>query len=594
MGFRWYPRGLGVFGAPLAFPEQIPSVFAPGILICYKRLPKNIKREEPMKRWMPIIALGLLVAGCNSKGAPTENAVKPTGGEAYDKAEGASGGIQVSANMAEPMDAPRGQEMPARERRPMPKSLAPMVKGKAAPMVPLEAAPPADGSAEEFTDYGVNPWTDTAVDAMSTFAIDVDTGSYTIARRKIMEGQLPPKESVRVEEFVNYFRYDYPNPESTFAVHLEGAPSPFSTEPNRYLVRVGVQGKRLEAKERKPIHLTFLVDVSGSMNSEDKLPLAVKALKILTNNLKPKDTVAIVTYAGNTAKVLDPTGAENRGAIFEALESLGAGGGTGMDDGMKAAYELAMKQKHGGETSRVIVLSDGDANIGRSSHEEILKQIEAYVSEGVTMSTIGLGNGNYKDTMMEQLANKGNGNYYYIDSIEEARKVFGDQLDGTLQVIAKDVKLQVEFDPKKVKRYRLIGYENRDIADKDFRNDKVDAGELGAGHTVTALYELELAGAPEEAMGTVRVRHKTPDAFKATEDAFPLNASHFQTKLGSASNDFQFAASVAAFAELLRGRPHVKGVNYAWVLEIATGASSPNQVDRQQFLALVKKAQTLK
>jgi Ca-activated chloride channel family protein len=329
------------------------------------------------------------------------------------------------------------------------------------------------------------------------------------------------------------------------------------------------------------------------MSSPDKLPLAVKALKVLVNNLQPKDTVSVVTYAGNTAKVLDPTMATNRGAIFEALDSLGAGGGTGMEDGMKTAYDLAIRQKKSGGTSRVIVLSDGDANIGRASHDDILKQIEAYVKEGVTMTTIGLGSGNYNEQMMEQLANKGNGNYYYIDSLAEARKVFGEQVDGTLQVIAKDVKLQVEFDPAKVKRYRLIGYENRDIADRDFRNDAVDAGELGAGHTVTALYELELNGAPEEKLGVVRVRHKKPDAIKAVEDAFPFGAANFKKKVNDGSTDFQFAASVATFAEILRGSPHTKSVNFDWVLEIAQPAAQGRE-DRLGFVELVKKAKALK
>ena len=505
---------------------------------------------------------------------------------------------------AEPGAAGAPPAAPSRRARRMakPNAKRAMIGGPAdsaiKPVLPdpeREVEPEPQGT-EDYEDYGVNPWTETAQDKLSTFSVDVDTGSYTIARKKLMQQTtLPPKDAVRVEEFVNYFRYDYPNPdgETPFGVFVEAAPSPFSTTPNRYLARIGVQGKRLASKDRKPIHLTFLVDVSGSMNAPDKLPLAVDALKVLTNNLKEDDTVAVVTYAGYTSKVLDPTGAENRGAIFEALDSLGAGGGTGMSNGMKMAYDLAIAQKKPGHVSRVIVLSDGDANIGPMSHDDILKQIKAYVDEGVTMSTIGLGMGNYKDQMMEQLANKGNGNYYYIDSIQEARKVFGEQLDGTLQVIAKDVKLQVEFDPNKVPRYRLIGYENRDIADHDFRNDKVDAGEIGAGHTVTALYELELAGAPESELGVVRVRHKKPDAFKATEDAFPIISAQFRDKVADASRDFQFAAAVGTFAEILRQSPHVEGVNYDWVAEIASGAASSDESDRQEFLAMVRQAKSL-
>lgn len=474
-----------------------------------------------------------------------------------------------------------------------------VMKGRTEGMsAPPNLEPPADpdsqADAEKYEDAGVNPWTKSAEDNLSTFAIDVDTGSYTNVRKKILEQKTkPPAAAVRVEEFVNYFRYDYPNPDEVFGVYVEGAPSPFATESNRYLLRVGVQGKRLETKERKPIHLTLLVDVSGSMNQQDKLPLAVDALKVLTNNMKEGDTIAIATYAGYVARVLEPTGIENRGAIFEALDSLGAGGGTGMNSGMKLAYEMAMSKKKPGNVSRVIVLSDGDANIGPTSHDDILKAVEGYVQEGVTLSTIGLGSGNYNEATMERLANKGNGNYFYIDSLAEARKVFGEQLDGTLQVIAKDVKIQVEFDKEKVPEYRLIGYENRDIADRDFRNDKVDAGEIGAGHTVTALYELKLSGKPAGKLGTVRVRHKKPDGFKATENAFDITDDQFRTKIQEASADFQFVASVATFAEILRESPHVKGVNYDWVSEVATGASAPGQADRQEFLRLLATAKTL-
>lgn len=540
------------------------------------------------------VAAALLWAGCDKAdedqtqpGVPVaENAVEP---DREAKAEEA-----MQAGEAVPADSP------APRRRTKKLALKPIGGARGAAMRKeafAEPEPPPEADApnsEEYKDHGVNPWTNTAEDKLSTFSIDVDTGSYTVARKKLLEqGVKPPPASVRVEEFVNYFRYDYPNPEEVFGVYLEAAPSPFATKPNRYLARVGVQGKRLASKDRKPVHLTLLVDVSGSMNQEDKLPLAVDALKILTNNLKEGDTVAIATYAGYVEEVLQPTGAQNRGAIFEALDSLGAGGGTGMSNGMKIAYDLAMKQKKPGHVSRVVVLSDGDANIGPMSHDDILDQIKNYVDEGVTLSTIGLGMGNYKDTMMEQLANKGNGNYYYIDSIKEARKVFGEQLDGTLQVIAKDVKIQVEFDPKKVAKYRLIGYENRDIADRDFRNDKVDAGEIGAGHTVTALYELQLAGKPEGAMGTVRVRHKKPSAFKATENAFNLSDAHFRSKISDASPDFQFAAAVGTFAEILRDSPYVEGVNYDWVREVASAAVSPSQSDRQEFLTMVDKARSL-
>ena len=448
---------------------------------------------------------------------------------------------------------------------------------------------------EDYKDYGVNEMTDTSKDNLSTFAIDVDTGAYVITRRKINAGGLPPKASVRVEEFVNYFRYDYAQPKSgPFAVSLEAAPSPFSAEKDRYLMRVGIQGKALTSKERKPVHLTFLVDVSGSMNRPDKLGLAQESLKILTNNLKPGDTVAMVTYAGNTRVVLEPTGMYERGKILNAISDLTAGGSTAMASGMDLAYKQALTNFKRDHVNRVIVLSDGDTNIGPRNQEEMFKEIKKYVDEGVTLSMIGLGMGNYKDTTMEQLANKGNGNYYYIDTIKESRKVFGEQLDGTLQIIAKDVKIQVEFDKKAVKSYRLIGYENRDIADKDFRDDKVDAGEIGAGHTVTALYEVVLDKSSADNIATVRIRHKKPDGYKATESSFPMKRNMLAKNLSDSSKDFQFAAAVTGFAEILRESPYAKDLNFALIKEIAQSATSPSQLDRLEFIELVEKAEKIK
>jgi Ca-activated chloride channel family protein len=465
---------------------------------------------------------------------------------------------------------------------------APSVSQPAQPAVPFAES----AGNESYKDHGVNPMTDTKKDRFSTFAIDVDTGAYTIARRKLKEGHTPPAASVRVEEFINYFSYNYPNPDSgPFGVNLEAAPSPFSVEKDRYLVRVGVQGKRVAQKDRKPVHLTFLVDVSGSMNRPDKLGLAKESLKILTRNLKRGDTVALATYAGNTRVVLTPT--SNKTQILDAIDNLRSGGGTAMSSGMELAYKQALSSYKKGHVNRVIVLSDGDANIGRTSFEDILSTIKSYVDEGVTLSTIGFGMGNYKDSLMEQLANKGNGNYYYIDDIKEARKVFGEQIDGTLEVIAKDVKIQVEFNPDAVSKYRLIGYENRDIADKDFRNDAVDAGEIGAGHSVTALYEVVMDPGYKGSLAFVRVRHKEPEGHKASEQIFMLNAGSVATKLSDASKDFQFAAAVAGFAEILRGSKYSEHLTYALVEEIAHSASSPSQKDRQEFISLVRKAKAM-
>ncbi len=453
---------------------------------------------------------------------------------------------------------------------------------------------PEVNGTEQYTDYGTNQATDPSKDALSTFAIDVDTGAYTIARRKLNNGGLPPKSSVRVEEFINYFKYNYPSPDAgAFGVNLEAAPSPFSADKNTYVMRVGVQGKKIAQKNRKPVHLTFLVDVSGSMQRPDKIGYAKDSLKLLTKNLQPQDTVAIATYAGRVAEILPPTTVANQGRILSAIDNLSAGGSTAMNDGLKLAYKLALTNFKKSHVNRVIVLSDGDANVGPSSHEQILMQIRSYVEEGVTLSTIGFGMGNYKDTMMEQLANKGNGNYYYIDSMKEARRVFGEQVDGTLQVIAKDVKIQVEFNPAQVKTYRLIGYENRDIADKDFRNDAVDAGEIGAGHSVTALYEVKLKGEqPTDTIATVRVRHKKPDGFKASEAEFRFTNRDIRTTVSKASKDFQFATAVAGFAEVLRGSPYAKNLSYDLVLEVAE-SSTNGRKDRKEFVKLVKQAKRL-
>ena len=481
-----------------------------------------------------------------------------------------------------------------RAQRPAPSTPSHPAIVKGGDVAPSES----NAQTEGYKDYGVNAMTQTTEDKLSTFSIDVDTGSYTIARRKLQEGYLPPAAAVRVEEFVNYFAYHYPSPDAgAFGVEMEAAPSPFDTSGTRTILRIGVQGKRIPAADRKPVHLTFLVDTSGSMSQADKLPLAKEALKILTRNLGPQDTVALATYAGSTTIKLQPTpaSAPNKGAILAQIDALDAGGGTAMSSGMLAAYTLAGSSMTRGHVNRVIVLSDGDANIGNASHQEILGQIRSHVDEGITLSTIGLGMGNYQDTMMEQLANKGNGNYYYIDSLEEAQKVFGEQADGTLEVIAKDVKIQVEFNPKAVTAYRLIGYENRDIADADFRDDKVDAGEIGSGHTVTALYELVLdPESAEKDLAKVMVRHKAPQGHSASEQSFMFTAQSLHPALSQASADFQLATAVAAFAEVLRESPYASHISFDLIKEIAQGSSRHDQQDRQEFLSLVDRAKALK
>jgi Ca-activated chloride channel homolog len=456
---------------------------------------------------------------------------------------------------------------------------------------------------ESYKDYGINPMIAVAEDKVSTFSIDVDTASYSIARRKIQGGELPPPEAVRVEEFLNYFNYEYPESQGDqpLAVHMDAAPSPFgkpagkpagnSVDNNRYLMRVGVQARKLSNRERKPVNLVFLVDVSGSMDSADKIGLAKRSLGILVNNLRDGDSVALVTYAGSVRVVLEPTRLERKGKILDAINSLYAGGSTSMGSGIELAYELAARNLGPGVESRVIVLSDGDANVGNTSHQEILKTISGHVKEGVTLSTIGFGMGNYKDVMMEQLANRGNGNYYYIDDIAQARRVFQEQLGSMLEMVAKDVKIQVEFDAAVVTHYRLIGYENRDIADRDFRDDRVDAGEVGAGHAVTALYEIALAGEARAPLAVVRVRAKEPRGESAREWVHRFDLDHLYPTFAGASRDFRFATAVMGAAEILRQNEYASSLSLSQVIEIAEGAIGKGERDRREFVRVMRKVQ---
>jgi Ca-activated chloride channel family protein len=374
---------------------------------------------------------------------------------------------------------------------------------------------------------------------------------------------------------------------------MDAAPSPFNT--GRHILRVGVSTRAKSVNERKQAHLVFLVDVSGSMQSIDKLELAKRSLRILVDNLKDGDTVALVTYAGATRVVLPATGLEHKPRILAALDELTAGGSTGMASGIDLAYQEAMKGLGPDAESRVIIVSDGDANVGPTSHQELLDLIAGKVKEGVMLSTIGFGTGNYKDETMEQLANKGNGNNYYIDGLSQAKRVFAEQIGSTLEVVAQDVKLQVDFDPKRVARYRLVGYENRDVADDSFRDDKVDAGEIGAGHQVTALYEIELVKDVDKggALATVRVRHKQPKATNASEAAFRFDETHLATSFPAASADLRFAFATAAFADVLRGAEDAEHWDLTEIGKLAAAAAG-DDADRKELVTLIDRARALK
>jgi Ca-activated chloride channel family protein len=468
---------------------------------------------------------------------------------------------------------------------------------RARPMIgsrPLLPSVPEEyvANTEGYTDHGVNAFTAVKDDAKSTFSIDVDTASYTMSRRKLQQGSLPAWEAVRVEEFVNYFDYSYDDPRvGPFAVHMEAMPDPFRQ--NSHILRVGVQAKRYKPNERPPLHLTFLADVSGSMSSADKLGLAKESMHTMVDNLQEGDTVALATYAGRVARILEPTDASNASRIHRAIASLNSGGSTAMSSGIEIAYDLAIEAFEKGAENRVVILSDGDANVGSTSWEDMLEQIKGHANKGVTLSTIGFGQGNYQDTLMEQLANKGDGNNYYVDSQKESDRIFQDKLTGTMITVARDTKIQVEFNADAVESYRLIGYENRDIADKDFRNDRVDAGEVGSGHSVTALYEVVLSdGADVDELATVRIRWEKPGADgRATERSFTFESSALNDDVSDASESLKLAYGAATLAEVLRQSPHITEIDLVRLRELIQD-SIPSE-DARELARLVSKAERL-
>jgi len=445
---------------------------------------------------------------------------------------------------------------------------------------------------------------------LSTFSVDVDNASYSNVRRFITYNEKPPIDAIRIEELVNYFNYDYPQPKNgdPFSISFETGVCPWN--PENDLVLIGVQGKEMETDQIPPSNLVFLIDVSGSMDEHNKLPLLQRAFKILVNNLRPVDRVAIVVYASATGLVLESTPGNKKKKIMNMVNQLYASGYTAGGEGIKLAYKIARKNYIPKGNNRVILATDGDFNIGASSDAEMVRLIEEKRDEGVFLSVLGFGMGNYKDSKMEAISNAGNGNYAYIDNILEAKKVFGKELWGTLYTIAKDVKIQVEFNPAKVKAYRLIGYENRLLNKEDFNDDKKDAGDIGSGHSVTALYEIIPADSEEEVSSvdplmyqttqvvhskdlmTVKLRYKKPDEDKSTKIVRTVRTSSpSKTRV---SDNFRFASSVAAFGMLLRKSEQVSHLSFEEVINWAQ-AGKGNDPDgyRQEFITLATKAQLL-
>ncbi len=509
-----------------------------------------------------------------------------------------------------PAPAPRAKALPLMESRDR--------AGMAfAPGIATESYvyyPDAPMDRENYAHVQENAVRRTAEHPVSTFSIDVDTGSYSNVRRLLTAGTLPPKDAVRVEELINYFDYDYPastDRSVPFSVITELAVTPWN--PNTRLLHIGIKGYHDPNQELPATNLVFLVDVSGSMQSPDKLGLLKTSLKMLSRQLRAQDRVSLVVYAGASGVVLEPTAGNQRLKIERALEQLTAGGSTNGAAGIRLAYQMARQAFITNGINRVLLATDGDFNVGTVNFEALKDLVAAQRQTGITLTTLGFGSGNYNDQLMEQLADTGNGNYAYIDTLNEAHKVLVEQMSATLQTIASDVKIQIEFNPRLVAEYRLIGYENRMLKREDFNNDKVDAGDIGAGHSVTALYEIALSGgtgtridalrygtAPEPTgnndseLAFVKLRYKLPGATDSKLHSRSISNSDMRDTLRHTSDNFRFAASVAAFGQLLRGGTYSGGYSYTDVLELARPARGEDRFGyRSEFVKLVNLTRTL-
>lgn len=476
-----------------------------------------------------------------------------------------------------------------------------------------EGRPRPDYNREGYRHLEENHFKEVAHDPLSTFSVDVDKASYANVRRFLNDHQLPPPDAVRIEELINYFSYDYaaPTGEHPIAIHADATTCPW--QPENLLVRVGIKGRELDMQQAPASNLVFLLDVSGSMSAPNKLPLLKQAFNMLVDHLRPQDRVAMVVYAGAAGVVLPSTPGTRKDRIRKALDQLEAGGSTAGGAGIQLAYQIAQQQFIRGGNNRVILATDGDFNVGVSSDGALVRMIEQKREQGVFLTVLGFGTGNYQDAKMEQLADKGNGNYAYIDQLLEAKKVLVNEMSGTLFTIAKDVKIQVEFNPTQVKAYRLIGYENRMLNKEDFNDDTKDAGEIGAGHTVTALYELIPAHSPDQLASvdplkyqqsqpteaarsselmTLKFRYKLPEADCSQLLVASLEQGQVRRlEAGQTPDDVQFAGAVAAFGMLLRDSEHKGEATYEQVLALArAGKGQDPEGYRAEFLRLVETA----
>jgi Ca-activated chloride channel family protein len=444
--------------------------------------------------------------------------------------------------------------------------------------------------------HGSNPFVDVEDDASSTFALEHDTASYAMMRNYLAGGQLPPEEVIRVEEFINYFDYRYDKPvRDAFEIALDGAPSPYGQDiKNCHLLRVGVQARQIDAAERKPAVLTFVIDISGSMSGDERLGLVKQALALLVEQLREGDHVGIATYGSNGAVHMEHRDASSKAQILDAIRNLESGGSTNAEEGLKMGYQMATQAFTQGATNRVILCSDGVANVGATGPEGILKTIVENRRKGITLSSLGFGMGNMNDHLMEQLGDKGDGHYAYIDTLDEARRMFVDNLTGALEVVGRDVKIQIDFNKQVVKSYRLIGYVNRDVRDEDFRNDAVDGGEIGAGHSATALYEVKLHDNAVGAIANVKLRFKQDEEGEAHEIHKEMMTRDLAASWAYASPGLRLAANVAEFAEILGKSFYAKGATLNPVYEDLKSLAPTWQDEKvDELVELIKKAKEL-
>lgn len=563
----------------------------------------------PVPRLLLSVLIAAQLAACSS-GAPVAApapAAEPPLAEAQADAAVASPALSAPPPAVAPAAAPA---------RPMAAGKAAHEMTRRAVMPSLMAAPmpmpvPDQPSNERYGQISDNPIQRVAEAPVSTFSVDVDTGSYSNVRRLLNGGALPPADAVRVEELINYFPYDYALPRDgrPFAVHTALAPAPWNAQ--RVLLRVAIKGQDVAQQNLPPANLVFLVDVSGSMESADKLPLLRSSLKLLVDQLRPVDRISLVTYAGSTQVVLPPTSGADKATIKAAIDGLRAGGGTAGASGIELAYRAAQQSFIDGGINRILLATDGDFNVGVSDTGQLKKMVEAQRRTGISLSTLGFGTGNYNEQLMEQIADVGDGAYSYVDNLMEGQKVLVSEMSSTLATIARDVKVQIEFNPALVQEYRQIGYENRQLRREDFHNDKVDAGDIGAGHTVTALYELTLTGARgaidplrygaastagaanTTELAHLRLRYKRPGQSRSELIETPIRREAMRP-LAQADADFRFATAVAGFGQVLRGGRHTGGWTVTDARALAAGSVGEDRFGyRGEFLRLAGLAQAL-